>query len=249
MNFSVLSDKRILELKDSGQIVIEPFNELNLNNSSYDVTLGDWFYREHQPHSFGVHNIYDEASVKSVWNVLEKAKPLSYWRSNEKELRSYLIENARRLGFAPSDEALAHFLNYDFNGISSDEKVIFLFPNETILAHTNEFIGGVSTITTMMKARSSMGRNFIEVCKDAGWGDVGYFNRWTLEITNNSTNQVIPLVVGSRVAQIIFMQVGEVLRNYNKVTDSKYQNTDDLSVLKETWTPEMMIPKTWNKRK
>lgn len=29
------------------------------------------------------------------------------------------------------------------------------------------------TVTTMMKARSSMGRNFIEVCKCAGWGDIG----------------------------------------------------------------------------
>ncbi|MCX8513508.1 MAG: hypothetical protein ORN26_00305 [Candidatus Pacebacteria bacterium] len=41
-------------------------------------------------------------------------------------------------------------------------------PGETILAHTNEFIGGRNHITTMMKARSSMGRSFIEVCKCAG---------------------------------------------------------------------------------
>jgi hypothetical protein len=33
-------------------------------------------------------------------------------------------------------------------------------------------------VTTMMKARSSLGRNFIEICKCAGWGDVGYINRW-----------------------------------------------------------------------
>lgn len=36
---------------------------------------------------------------------------------------------------------------------------------ETILGHTNEFIGGQGGVTTMMKARSSMGRTFIEVCK------------------------------------------------------------------------------------
>jgi hypothetical protein len=85
-------------------------------------------------------------------------------------------------------------------------------PGETILGHTNEFLGGRKTVTvsnaaahiivcgphgsgapmmdhrvfeadhrlfsafvvrvnkqTMMKARSSMGRNFIEVCKCAGW--------------------------------------------------------------------------------
>jgi hypothetical protein len=39
---------------------------------------------------------------------------------------------------------------------------------KTILGHTNEFLGGRGSVTTMMKARSSMGRNFIEVCKCAG---------------------------------------------------------------------------------
>lgn len=58
------------------------------------------------------------------------------------------------------------------------DRIIWITPGETILAHTNEFIGGCKSVTTMMKARSSLGRNFIEVCKCAGWGDVGYINRW-----------------------------------------------------------------------
>ena len=53
--------------------------------------------------------------------------------------------------------------------VDASDRVIFLKPGETILGHTNEFIGGRKTVTTMMKARSSMGRNFIEVCKCAGW--------------------------------------------------------------------------------
>ena len=87
----------------------------------------------------------------------------------------------------------------------------------------NQYIGGRETVTTMMKARSSMGRNFIAVCKAsadlffcnlffvsnhcyqcAGWGDIGYINRWTMEITNNSRYYSIPLVVGRRIAQIVF---------------------------------------------
>lgn len=63
----------------------------------------------------------------------------------------------------------------------------------------------------MMKARSSIGRNFIEVCKCAGWGDVGYINRWTMEITNNSSHYAIPLVVGRRIGQIIFFETGPIL--------------------------------------
>ena len=49
--------------------------------------------------------------------------------------------------------------------IAPDEKIIWIQPGETILAHTQEFIGGRGSVTTMMKARSSLGRNFIEVCK------------------------------------------------------------------------------------
>ncbi len=33
---------------------------------------------------------------------------------------------------------------------------------------------------------------------------IGYINRWTMEITNNSRHYAIPLVVGRRVAQIVF---------------------------------------------
>jgi deoxycytidine triphosphate deaminase len=49
--------------------------------------------------------------------------------------------------------------------ISKADKVIWIDPGETILAHTQEFVGGDVSVTSMMKARSSMGRNFIEVCK------------------------------------------------------------------------------------
>lgn len=43
---SLLSDKAILEHLRMGNIVIEPFNIDNLSTSSYDVTLGRYYYRE-----------------------------------------------------------------------------------------------------------------------------------------------------------------------------------------------------------
>ena len=101
-----------------------------------------------------------------------------------------------------------------------------LLPGETILAHTNEFIGGRDCVTTKMKARSSMGRYFIEVCKCAGWGDVGYINRWTMEITNNSKNYIIPLVVGRRIAQMIFFETGPILeKDYTDTGKYSVQTT------------------------
>src|SRR4051812_43653266 len=216
-----LSDKRILEEMKRGDIVIAPFSREQLATSSYDVTLGEWFYREQPPkYNHSLYNIWSQAHMEHVWGAGQ-------------------VERA-----VVAKEAFKKY-NFDWSdGIRPDDKVIVLRPGETILAHTNEFIGGKNHITTMMKARSSMGRNFIEVCKCAGWGDVGYVNRWTMEITNNSKNYIIPLVVGRRIAQIIFFETGPILeRDYTKL--GKYATSSSLGELKKMWKPEMMVPKLW----
>lgn len=80
----------------------------------------------------------------------------------------------------------------------------------------------------MMKARSSLGRNFIEVCKCAGWGDIGYVNRWTMEITNNSRFYSIPLVVGRRIAQIVFFDSAGTIGSRSYADTGKYQKSEDM---------------------
>ncbi|MDB5238503.1 MAG: hypothetical protein JWM46_773 [Candidatus Kaiserbacteria bacterium] len=200
-----------------GSIVIEPFERKNLATSSYDVTLGEYFFTEEPPEHFeNVFNIYNKDHVDRVWGTkARKAK-----------------------------KAKEVFSKYDFDwkGIHPDEQVILMAPGETILAHTNEFIGGREHITTMMKARSSLGRSFISVCKCAGWGDVGYTNRWTMEITNSSNRYYIPLVVGRRIAQIIFFETGPILET-NYAAAGKYQSGDSIPQLKKNWKPEMMLPR------
>lgn len=218
-----LSDRRILEEIKKGDIVISPFNEDQLATSSYDVTLGEWFYREQPPaDNHSLYNIWSRSDMEHVWGA---AVPE----------RAIYAKDA--------------FKKYAFNweGIHPDDKVIMMRPGETILAHTQEFIGGKNRITTMMKARSSTGRNFIEVCKCAGWGDVGYINRWTMEITNNSKNYIIPLVVGRRIAQIIFFETGPI-REKDYAVSGKYSSTTNLSELKKNWKPEMMLPRLWADR-
>ena len=120
-------------------------------------------------------------------------------------------------------------------------KIILLEPGELILAHTNEFIGGLEYITTMMKARSTMGRIGISVCKDAGWGDVGYINRWTMEISNFSES-TIPLVVGMRIAQIVFFYTGKVMNTYHKngAYQKECETTDEII---RKWDVSDMLPK------
>lgn len=218
-----LSDKRILEEMEKGNVVIDEFSRDNLATSSYDVTLGDWFYREqlHSKYHHKIFNIFSEAHTKYVWGD----KPIAA---------------------EPAHEVFKKF-KFEWDGIKPKDRIIYLDPGETILAHTNEFIGGRNTVTTMLKARSSLGRVFISVCKCAGWGDVGYINRWTLEITNNSQHYSIPLRVGMRIAQLVFFETGLILgRDYART--GKYQTGQNIEQIKKTWKPEMMLPRLYNDR-
>jgi len=42
----VLSDKRIIEEMQNGNIVIEPFDERQLGTNSYDCRLGEWYFAQ-----------------------------------------------------------------------------------------------------------------------------------------------------------------------------------------------------------
>lgn len=210
---TILSNSQIVAQLGKS-VIIEPFDIRNVNTSSYDVTLGEWYFIEHRPNWWrrnSVYNIWDAAEVRRVWG---------------NPARAQLIPQ-RYVG--------------KFPGINGLDRVILIPPKHTILAHTNEFIGGRYDTTTMMKARSSFGRNFIEVCKCAGYGDVGYFNRWTMEITNNSRFYHIPLVVGRRIAQIVFMETGQSETDYSQT--GKYQKSASVTDLVAQWKPELMLPR------
>ena len=215
-----LSNKKILQEMERGNVVITPFNQDQLNTSSYDVKLGEYYFRA-DPVALGksIYNPFNKKDVEMIWGSTKKAEPAE-----------------KILGDA-----------FEYEGIKKDDKVILLAPGETILAHTEEFIGGRNTITTSMQARSSAGRNFITVCKCAGWGDVGYINRWTMEIGNNSLTQHIPLVVGRRIAQIVFIETGEILGN-DYASEGKYQTTDNLDELIGNWDPKSILPKMYKDR-
>ena len=60
---------------------------------------------------------------------------------------------------------LKYSIRVDFKNIPDDAQVILLEPGETVLAHTKEFIGGRDICVAKMYARSSMGRNFVEVLR------------------------------------------------------------------------------------
>lgn len=221
----VLSKPDILKHYKAGNIIIRPFNSQNVANASYDVRLGKYFYRQKNLNHTELLNPFSKESMEKMYEKCEEAIPV-------KELVSKInkLENLK-----PSD------------------KVILISPNETILAHTVEFIGGrngsddLPAVTTEMRARSSIGRIGIAVCKCAGWGDIGYINRWTMEITNFSSS-LIPLPIGLRIAQIIFHAVSKVGEGDEYSKKGKYQTSFDIASVVKNWKPQDMLPKLYNDR-
>lgn len=239
----VLSDLQTQEALKEGRVIIHPFDEANLNTSSYDIRLGRFYYIEHKPSVLTrlrslltpgmsvIFNPYDKDHVDNVWG---------------KGIEFQEAKTAREIFSSTRWRRLVW--RFKYTGISPNDLIVLVGPRRTILAHSEEFIGGVEYHTSMMKARSSWGRSFVEVCKCAGWGDVGFFNRWTMEITNNSYWYSIPLVVGRRIAQITFLETGAIKASLDYSKEGKYQSSANLEDVIKNWHPQQMLPQLWKDR-
>ena len=216
----VYSNRQIKQAIASGHIVFHPYIEEHINGSSIDVTLGHWFYRTERATQKVIYNPFDEFEVYRYFDGPHQAVPHRQWCE----------EHGMSL----------------FNGIPADHPIIVLGPGERILAHTHEFIGIRAPGTTTMQARSTWGRNGVAVCLDAGWGDPGYINRWTMEVYNMNQHQGVVLPVGERIAQLVFYHTGTVDQEYAELS-GKYQNVKahDLGSLVQSWRPEQMLPKAF----
>ncbi len=221
---SVYSNTQIQEAIKAGHIICHPFVPANVAGSSIDVTLGDWFYRTERTGSSGFYNPFDEGDVQRYFDGPHKAEVHKNWAK----------ANGRKL----------------FVGIPPDQPIIVLKPGERILGHTHEFIGIKAPGTSTLQARSTWGRNGVAVCLDAGWGDPGYINRWTLEIYNMNQHENVVLPVGERIAQMVFYETGPVDGEYKKLS-GKYQpgKSDDLNALIKSWRPEQMLPRAYKDKR
>lgn len=220
----VYSNTEIRAALGEGHIVIYPFVEENLAGSSVDVTLGHYYYRTERSREGGLYNPFDPDQVADYFSGAQKAEIHKTW----------VKKHGRSL-----------FLN-----IPPDQPIIVLRPHERILAHTHEFIGIKAPGTSTMQARSTWGRNGVAVCLDAGWGDPGYINRWTMEIYNMNQHESVVLPVGERIAQMVFYKTGPVDKEYQKLS-GKYQGTssEDLDKIIADWRPEDMLPQAYKDRR
>lgn len=94
---------------------------------------------------------------------------------------------------------------------------ITLFPNQLYLAETMEWTETHNHIP-MIEGRSSFGRLGLFVHVTAGFGDIGFKGRWTLEIC---CLKPIRLRIGCEICQIFYHQpFGDITSRYN----GRYQN-------------------------
>lgn len=214
----VLSNTDILNGLETGDVVMSDFKPENLNGSSYDVTLGEYFYTTDKVQRLRTLNTRSESSISQHFEGPHQAITNAAWAEK--------------------------YHRRPFPNIGLDEKIIVLEPGERILAHTEEFIGAVGDKTTQMQSRSTAGRLGIATCFCAGWGDPGFVNRWTMEVYNLNDEQAV-LVTGDRVSQIIFSHTGEVQGEYSSMSGN-YQKeaAADIETIMRDWDPSAMLPKT-----
>lgn len=216
----VYSNIQIKASIEAKHIICHPLIEKNIAGSSIDVTLGEWFYRTERTGVSGFYNPFDPADVLRYFDGPYKAEIHKDWAK----------KNGREL----------------FEGIPANQPIIVVRPGERLLGHTHEFIGIKAPGTSTLQARSTWGRNGVAVCIDAGWGDPGYINRWTLEIYNMNQHESVVLPVGERIAQMVFYETGPVESEYKKLS-GKYQSgtSNSIESLVRDWRPEQMLPKAY----
>lgn len=106
-------------------------------------------------------------------------------------------------------------------------------PGCFVLAHTEEFIGAIQNFAPMLETKSSIARAGLQTHLAAGFGDVGYANRWTLEIVNLG-KRTVQMWPGEPIAQIAWVHIGPVEKRYK----GKYVQT-----YRDEWKPENMLPR------
>ena len=224
---SMLSDQQILKEIYDGKIKIyDPdlgegnYDLKSIGTNSVDFKLGANFYRE----TCSIKNIgdeflnpYDKQNIDRVWGPVQQP-----------ELASDFMNRTGRT----------------LKNISPNDLLIVLSPGEHILGHTHEYIGSTKYIAAMMQTRSSFARSFVSFCKCSALANIGYFNRWTMEIINHSRYYSVILVVGRRVGQIAFFYTGET-QDTSYEQNGKYQMSDNIKDVVDNWKPEQMLPKLY----
>ena len=212
---TVLGRHDIIQAQRNGDIVIEPFAEDTVSTNSYDRRIGPYYW----------HQGYAPERCFSCVKKLLKTGMLPDPRSPANiEMKTIDLHNI--------DEDEQFHMWRNLVDAKKTDNIITIYPHETILCHTAEIMGGRCGVVPMISGRSTFARYGMSV-ENAGIGDVGYINHWTLEVTNHSEN-IVGIHAGDRVCQAVFYQV----ENHGEAYQGSYVQREG-----KAWVPTDMLPK------
>jgi deoxycytidine triphosphate deaminase len=121
--------------------------------------------------------------------------------------------------------------------------IVVIPKNTFFLVYSEEFIGTTknSQLHPQWYLRSTLARMGLG-CTKAGFGDVGFHNRWCMVFF---TYFEIELKAYDRIGQISFTKAGEQQLDYVLQTGNYQQNAQMEMVA--NWKREDILPKEWNK--
>lgn len=202
----ILSDSAISSAVSAGDILINPFDEAQLNPTSYDLTLGDqvtvykrWvaydeYYSTPRPNPAGIPGL-------SVENITGRPRDGS----------DLIANNSNVLDVKKEPETVSFKINPEIGWV--------LKPGIGYLMHTRETIW-TRKFVPIVDGKSSIGRLFVLIHFTAGFGDPGFDGQYTLEVSALHPVKVYP---GMRIGQIRFHTIeGELAMAYDK-RESNYK--------------------------
>jgi len=127
---SVLSKPQILKHLKGGNIVIDPFEEKNLNSTSYDVRIGKYIFRQTNLSHTQVLNPFYEKSVRAMYSKLEIAAPVENISSKTNPLYN-LEPNDLIVLIAPGETILA--IQSSLLAVETGQRIFLLLPPRCVL--------------------------------------------------------------------------------------------------------------------
>ena len=114
------------------------------------------------------------------------------------------------------------------------EDNLLIKPNDCILCCTREYIVMPPTLCGQVFTKSTFGRMFVNHMM-AGVVDAGFEGRLTLEFKNDSQNDII-IPFGSRVVQLVYMQLCEKVREPYNMRKNRYNKAEQCEAAKSEVT-------------
>lgn len=199
----MLTGSEIYKQVKNGRIEITPFAKERINPNSYNLRLDDHLkiYEPPIPDEVPDGSVY---SVDDNWNYKIWSSPKSI---------TYETSGTAYLDLHKQNETEDMWIDHD--------KGIILYPGKLYLGTTIERTH-TDFYVPMLNGRSSVGRKGLTIHVTAGFGDIGFDGKWTLEMT-----VVHPLKIyyGDEICQISFFDIdGDNYYLYN----GRYQKQDDV---------------------